>query len=143
MPDPSTGQFTGFPAFLISNYNWNPQSGLSLISTTGNTINPYVGIDSYAVPTGTWKKTSFVTSDSATIDTTVLWRVSAPSGTDEISGVPNADNSEFAVNGKTYVNWIKTQDDMQNLYRGASELWQRDESWWWNSLGWSKEIYTA
>lgn len=124
-PDPQTGLFAGFPPYNIG----------------GTTANPYRGIDSWPTPTGVWKKTSF-TVNAPTL-TGNLWKGNPPDvGTFTSIGLPDLANNGPTGTSGLYT-WIKSLEDFQNLYRGASNLWQLDEAWWANiNVGWKKDIFT-
>ena len=148
--NPTSGQpWQGFTPFNVG----GPDSG---------SLNPYVGIENFPVQTGIWKKTQFFctnTSNQGGVGGTVpsigsggpitgnLWKKDAPStgdygngGTLDI-GLPDSDNSTCA-RGTDFCTWIKSEENLTNLYRGASELWQFDEAWWANPIcGWRRDLY--
>jgi hypothetical protein len=144
------GIWDGFPVFNIAsiaqdtqngNYIYTPLDGITPTASNPNhaspkTFNPYRGIESYPVSTGTWRRTTFTTDPAITGN---MWYLDPP-GFDDT--VPDALLASLPDSDNTGNHWIKSQEDIQNLYRGASELWQMDESWWYNSLGWLPEIFT-
>ena len=62
-------------------------------------------------------------------------------------GIPAYQNNSFTYPDDPdspphkFKNWIKTQDDLELVWRGAVPLWQRTESWWFNARGWIGDIY--
>lgn len=107
-------------------------------NSTSATPNRYRGIEDYVVASGIWHRTSFTLNPALT---TKLWHLDAPYIADPsipaslLASIPDSSNAGNS--------WLKSQEDVQNMYRGASEIWQVDESWWYNSLGWLPEIYVA
>ena len=126
-PDPQTGLFVGFPAFNVG--------------TT--TANPYRGITDFPCATGVWKRTTFTVGAPSVSG--LLWKADPPYiPTTPVDftkiNLPDKDNTAL---GADLVTWIRSQEDFQNLYRGASNLWQADYAWWANvKVGWRKDIYT-
>lgn len=145
--------FTGFPVYNVG-------------GATSGSLNPYVGISEYPSATGIWKKVSFLAgeddgsiskvNDAGAISsffpiTGKLWKMDPPDigpwthiGIPDINntgeGLPTPANPPVGPDG--YVTWIKSQEDLENIYRGASSVWQYTESWWANlGRGWLKSVY--
>jgi len=146
------GTWNGFPPYLLNSGktdgNGYPcttkdSNGTPVIAFQGTPplyadaiANPFRGIESYKVPSGIWKRTSYTLNPVVTGN---LWYLDPPQFDQTVpvsltQSLPDVTNTLFS--------WIKSQEDVQNLYRGASEIWQVDESWFWNSLGWIKGIYS-
>ena len=129
--------FTSFPVFNIG----------------GTTPNPYVGITDFPGVTGIWKKVSYYVvpgnSDGSPGTTGLpqytgkLWKSDVPDfGPYKTTmNLPDTDNTgEDLEDG--YITWIKSQEDFENSYRGASSIWTATEAWYANvSRGWRKDIY--
>lgn len=119
-------KFTGFSDTLIGS----------------STLNPYRGILDFPVATGVWKRTTF-TVGCPTISGK-LWKADppyVPTTPINFTGINLPDINNTAL-GSDHVTWIRSQEDFQNLYRGASNLWQADYSWWANpTVGWRKDIF--
>lgn len=136
------GNWNGFPNYQLKEFPipGSVDTEFVLLGPTEvpplGTANKYRGIESYVVSSGLWQKTSFTIKPALTDN---LWYFDTPSIGSEVpielyNSIPDKTNAGF--------HWIKSQEDVQNLYRGASQLWQMDEAWWYNSLGWIEEIYT-
>ena len=160
--------FTGFPAFNVDSMYTSSFSGSADSGSITGTPNPYVGITDYASATGVWKKTTFFGSvwaadpsgsgsyqvpDNLMLSGR-LWKTDKPDlgpyYSSNLFNIPDPDNTgQSSYTGSGYINlqsgyvtWVKSQEDFQNLYRGASSVWQLDESWWANiGRGWRKDIY--
>jgi hypothetical protein len=148
------GMWEGFPPYTISSIQYDDKGNYLAtayhdgITPTGagtnpgpfhnatKTPNPYRGIEAYPVSTGTWHRTMFTT---APIISGVLWLLDPPQWDSTVpetlvSSLPDPTNVKYS--------WIRAQNDAANLYRGASQLWQIDDSWLYNSLGWDKDIFS-
>lgn len=87
------------------------------------------GIEAYMVATATFRKTSYdIQPDFGLAG---IFKLGAP----ETGGTAIPDPAN------TNRSWLKADKTCRNLYRGASEIWEIQESWLYNANGWLTEIY--
>jgi hypothetical protein len=142
----SPGTWNGFPPYQLDSTQTSgngqtctkkDSNGTPILAFKSPLVaNKYRGIESYKVSSGIWKRTSYTLNPSIS---GLLWTLDAPQfdstcPSSLTSTIPDPTNSGYT--------WIRSQEDISNLYRGASEIWQQDTSWFWNSLGWIQELYT-
>jgi len=84
------------------------------------------GVEAYMVPSGTFRKTSYTTIPDFSLDG--VFKI----GTPETGGHP--------IRGGDNV-WLKADKTCRNMYRGASQIWEIQETWIYNENGWLTEIY--
>lgn len=84
------------------------------------------GITHYMVATAVWRKTSYTLSP--VFGVSGLFKIDGPD-TGGLWSVADA------------TKWLKADKTFRNLYRGASEIWEVQESWLYNANGWLTEIY--
>lgn len=84
------------------------------------------GIEAYMVATAVWRKTSYTLTP--VFGVSGLFKIDAPD-TGGLWTVADANQ------------WLKADKTFRNLYRGASEIWEVQESWLYNKNGWLTEIY--
>ena len=85
------------------------------------------GIEAYMVATAVWRKTSYTLTP--TFGVSGLFKIDAP----DTGGLWSISNPS---------QWIKADKTFRNMYRGASEIWEIQESWLYNANGWLSEIYS-
>lgn len=101
------------------------------VGTDGDPDLKFRGIESFIVGNVQWRKTSY--SQTPDFSATDVGKLSAPE-TGSFTGLPDQSNS-----GKK---WLKIEKNCRNIYKGASLLWEINEVWQYNELGWTTEIYS-
>jgi hypothetical protein len=86
----------------------------------------YRGISAYMVASAVWRKTSYTLSP--VFGVSGLFKIDAPD-TGGLWSVASASQ------------WLKADKTFRNVYRGASAIWEIQESWLYNQNGWLSEIY--
>ena len=84
------------------------------------------GIEAYMVATAVWRKTSYTLTPTFTLDN--LFKIDTP----DTGGLWSVSNQN---------QWLKADKTYRNMYRGASQVWEIQESWLYNQNGWLTEIY--
>ena len=84
------------------------------------------GIEAYMVATAVWRKTSYTLTPTFTLDN--LFKIDTP----DTGGLWSVTNNN---------QWLKADKTYRNMYRGASQVWEIQESWLFNANGWLTEIY--
>jgi len=141
-PDPFTGQFSTFPPFEVKGAA--PSQTRPAIELNKAVPNRYRGVESFVVSTGIWRRTTYTLTPSISGK---LWKIDAPKWDADFalpgsltSSLPDPANSG-STNPDGFPTWLKSQEDCENSYAGASQLWAVHESWWHYSLGWIPEVY--
>lgn len=121
VPDPVTGATVAsvFDKFLD-------------ISPTNDSTDPnckFRGIEAYMVATATWRKTSYQLQPDCSLSN--IFKLDAP----ETGGIVIPDG------GNAGKSWLKADKTCRNMFRGASQVWEIQESWLYNANGWLSEIY--
>jgi hypothetical protein len=78
------------------------------------------------VATAVWRKTSYTLTPTFTLDN--LFKIDTP----DTGGLWSVTNNN---------QWLKADKTYRNMYRGASQVWEIQESWLFNANGWLGEIY--
>jgi hypothetical protein len=133
---------------LFGTYVGDSTPGLTKTKIAGSTVDPttgqkawtfekfrdigtpaeikFRGVTHYLVATAVWRKTSYT-----------LTPVFGVSGLFKIDG-PDTGGLWTVADANQ---WLKADKTFRNLYRGASEIWEIQESWLYNANGWLTEIY--
>jgi len=95
-------------------------------SSASDPVCKFRGISAYMVASAVWRKTSYTLTP--TFGVTGLFKIDAP----DTGGLWSISNTS---------QWLKADKTFRNMYRGASVIWEVQESWLYNQNGWLSEIY--
>lgn len=86
----------------------------------------FAGIEGYLVASAVFRKTSY--AEAADFMLNNIFTIQMPeTGGSTVPGSPS--------------NWLKADKTCRNMYRGASQIWEIQETWLFNPNGWLKQIY--
>lgn len=101
------------------------------VGTSGDPNLKFAGVESFIVGNVQWRKTSY--SQTPDFDAADVGKLNAPEA-GPYTGLPDQSN--------TAKKWLKLEKNCRNMFRGASLLWEINEVWQYNDLGWLEEIYS-
>jgi hypothetical protein len=87
------------------------------------------GIEAYMVATATFRKTSYALAPDFMLSKCFVLDNPETGGL----SIPDPSNEKKS--------WLKADKTCRNMYRGASQIWEIQESWLYNANGWLPQIY--
>jgi hypothetical protein len=115
----------------INNVDYPYFKAFANLTKAGSAVSTkFAGIEAYMVATATFRKTSYALSPDFGLAN--IFKLNAPETGG--SSVPDASNASKS--------WLKADKTCRNLYRGASQIWEIQESWLYNANGWLEAIYS-
>lgn len=101
------------------------------VGTAGDPNLKFAGVESFIVGNVQWRKTSY--SQTPDFSATDVGKLNAPEA-GPYTGLPDQSNAAKK--------WLKMEKNCRNIFKGASLLWEINEAWQFNDLGWLTEIYS-